>query len=72
MKKGKVIGIDNSIEHLDFSGLSESEKNKAIILLSNKRDYEFSVDLVDGKYICFITILRTGEKVNFVDYIKKF
>jgi hypothetical protein len=70
MKKGKVIGIDNSINHLDFSGLTESEKSKAIMLLFNERDYQFSVEVINGVDVSFITILKTGEKLNFIDYVK--
>lgn len=70
MKQGKVIGYNNGINHLDFSGLSESEKNKAVMLLFNERDYQFSVDVIDGVDVSFITILKTGEKVNFIDYVK--
>ena len=70
MKQGKVIGYNNGITHLDFNGLSESEKNKAVMLLFNEKDYKFSVDVIDGVNISFITILKTGEKVNFIDYVK--
>jgi hypothetical protein len=70
MKKGKVIGIDNSINHLDFSGLTESEKSKAIMLLFNERDYQFSVEVINEVDVSFITILKTGEKLNFIDYVK--
>lgn len=70
MKQSKVIGIDNNMNQLDFSGLSEWEKNKAVMLLFNERDYEFSVDVINGENITFITILKTGEKINFIDYVK--
>ena len=72
MKQGKVIGYNNGINHQDFSGLSESEKNKAIMLLFNERDYQFSVDVIDGVDVHFITILKTGEKFNFIDYVKNY
>lgn len=70
MKQGKVIGNDNGLNHLDFNGLSESEKSKAIMLLFNERDYQFSVDVINGENISFITILKTGERFNFIDYVK--
>lgn len=70
MEKGKVVGVDNELSYLDFSELSESEKSKAVMLLFNEKDYQFSVDIVNGKSVSFITVLKTGEKVNFIDYVK--
>lgn len=40
------------------------------MLLLSEKDYKFSVDVINSENITFITILKTGEKVNFIDYVK--
>ncbi len=69
-KTGKIIGQDSDIPHLDFSMFSQTESNKASMLLFNTKDYSFSGEEIDGKNYVFITIRKTNEKFDFVDYVK--
>jgi hypothetical protein len=73
MKKiGRQVGEYVDDEHLDFSSLSESEKVKAYDVVLNVEIINSQQNKLMEKIKSFITVIKTGEKFYFIDYIKNY